>query len=81
MIKIGYLGDGPWAHKAFHRLIQDKTIEIKFVTVRYDKQDPELVALAEDNHIPVEIYKNINSDEFLDRVLKYGCGFVCIHVV
>lgn len=71
MIKIGYFGDGPWAHEAFKRLICDKTMEIKFVTVRYDKRDPELMALAENNHIPVEIHQNINSDEFLDRVSKY----------
>lgn len=71
MMKIGYFGDGPWAHEAFKRLISDKTIEIKFVTVRYDKRDPELMALAEDNHIPVEIHQNINSDEFLDSISKY----------
>lgn len=71
MTKIGYFGDGPWAHEAFKKLIKDKTIEIKFVTVRYDKRDPELVALAKDNHIPVEIHRNINSDEFFDRVSEY----------
>lgn len=71
MMKIGYFGDGPWAHQAFGRLIKDETIEIKFVTVRYDKRDPELVALAEAAHIPVEIHQNINSDEFLDRIAKY----------
>lgn len=71
MMKIGYFGDGPWAHEAFKRLISDKTIEIKFVTVRYDKRDPELMALAENNHIPVEIHQNINSDEFLDSISKY----------
>lgn len=71
MIKIGYFGDGPWAHQAFGRLINDETIEVKFVTVRYDKRDPELIALAEKNHIPVEIHQNVNSDEFLDRITKY----------
>lgn len=71
MIKVGYFGDGPWAHEAFKRLINDETIEIGFVTVRYDKRDPGLMALAEAEHIPVEIHQNINSDEFLDRVSKY----------
>lgn len=71
MMKVGFFGDGPWAHKAFIQLMRDKTIEIKFVTVRYDKRDPELMALAEKNYIPVEIHQNINSEEFLGRIAKY----------
>lgn len=71
MIKVGYFGDGPWAHEAFKRLIDDEAIEIRFITVRYDKRDLKLMALAEAEHIPVEIHQNINSDEFLDRVSKY----------
>lgn len=72
MIKIGYFGDGPWAHRAFKRLVKDETIEIKFVTVRYDKQDSELMALAASERIPIEIHQNINSDEFLDKIAKYN---------
>lgn len=71
MMRIGYFGDGPWAHEAFKRLIVDSTIEIKFVTVRYDNRDPVLMSLAEVNHIPVELSQNINSDEFLERIGKY----------
>ncbi len=71
MIKIGYFGDGPWAHEAFQRIIADKTIEIGFVTVRYDSQDPVLVSLAKDAGVPVEIHQNINSDEYLDRIKSY----------
>lgn len=71
MMRIGYFGDGPWAHEAFKRLIADDTIKICFVTVRYDKRDPELVALAEKYKIPVELSENINSEEFLDRIGRY----------
>ena len=46
MMKIGYFGDGPWAHEAFRKLVDDESIEIKFVTVRYDNRDPKLIALA-----------------------------------
>ncbi len=72
MIKIGYFGDGPWAHEALKRLIRDNSIEIKFVTVRYDKRDPELMELAQRNDIPVEIHQNVNSDEFLNKISKYN---------
>ena len=71
MLKIGYFGDGPWAHEAFKKLICDDTIEIKFITTRFDNRDPVLISLAKQNDIPVELSQNINSDEFLNRVEKY----------
>lgn len=70
-MKIGYLGDGPWAHQAFKRIIEDSTIEIKFVTVRYDKQDSVLMELAQKKEIPLELSRNVNSEEFISKVKEY----------
>jgi len=70
-MKIGYFADGPWGHKAFKKIIADSTLEILFVTVRYDKKDAELIRLAEENHIPVELSPNINSAEFVDKIKEY----------
>lgn len=70
-MKIGYFGDGPWAHQAFNKIILDSSLEIAFVMVRYDKQDAVLIQLAEQNNIPVELSRNINSNEFMDRVKRY----------
>ncbi|MBP3505395.1 MAG: methionyl-tRNA formyltransferase [Lachnospiraceae bacterium] len=70
-MRIGYLGDGPWAHKAFENIINDKSMEIAFVTVRYDKQDATLLQLARDNDIPIELSDNINSREFISTVKRY----------
>lgn len=72
MIRIGYFGDGPWAHEAFRKLVRDESVRIEFVTVRYDKKDPLLMMLAEEHGIPIEIHENINSEEFLDTVSKYS---------
>ncbi|MCR5302190.1 MAG: methionyl-tRNA formyltransferase [Lachnospiraceae bacterium] len=72
MITLGYFGDGPWAHRAFEKLVEDSTIRIGFVTVRYDCQDPILIRLAKEQGIPVELSQNINSDEFLNRINKYN---------
>ena len=72
MMKIGYFGDGPWAHEAFNKLIADESIEIKFVTVRFDNRDSKLIDLAEQYDIPVELSENINSDEFLNKIDKYS---------
>ena len=30
-LKIGYFADGPWSHLAFEKLIEDDSIEIKFI--------------------------------------------------
>jgi len=70
-MKIGYFADGPWAHQAFDKLISDSLIEMQFITVRYDNRDTELIKRAEENHIPVELSENINSEEFVNRMKLY----------
>lgn len=70
-MKIGYFADGPWAHRAFDKIIADDSIEIQFLTVRYDKRDAELLRRAEENHIPVELSENINGEEFVQRMRRY----------
>lgn len=70
-MKIGYFADGPWGHKAFEKIMSDDSMEIVFVTVRYDKRDEVLINLAKENYIPIELSENINSKEFISRVEKY----------
>ena len=70
-MKIGYFADGPWAHKAFEKIISDRSIEIAFLTVRFDKRDAVLLQLAEEKNIPVELSSNINSEEFIERITGY----------
>jgi len=71
MIRIGYFGDGPWAHNALEKIINDENIKILFVMPRFDNRDDVLVKIAESHNIPVEFSSNINSTEFLERVKKY----------
>ena len=47
-IKIGYFGDGPWSHQALEKLLDDKTLEVKFVCARNDRPDTVLKAKAEE---------------------------------
>lgn len=70
-MKLGYFADGPWAHKTFERLIQDKTINVDFICVRYDKKDPVLVEKAAEHGIDLLYSTNINSEEFLDKIRRY----------
>lgn len=69
-MRIGYLGDGVWAHRAFELLMADEEIEIAFVTVRYDKMDEVLIRYAKENSIPVVLNKNINCKEYMDEIRK-----------
>lgn len=70
-MKLGYFGDGPWAHEAFKKIAEDKSLKICFVTVRYDKADPDLIELAEKQQIPIEVCENINSEDFMRRIALY----------
>lgn len=71
-MRIGYFGDGKWAHKAFEKIVADAALSIVFVVLRNDKQDVVLRKMAEDKGIPVLVHKNINSWEFLNIVAEYG---------
>lgn len=70
-MRIGYFADGPWAHKAFEKIIKDEALKIVFMTVRYDQQDKVLLNLADRYNIPIELSEDINSREFIDRVKSY----------
>lgn len=72
-MKIGYFADGPWAHKALDMLLQKKYLSVKFICVRYDRQDSVLKAKAKKNHIPLLVNSNVNSKNFINEIKKYDC--------
>lgn len=71
--KIGYFADGPWAHNAFRLLIEDPSISISFVCVRYDSADQTLAELAKQHNIPLLKHQNINSPEFREILTGFNC--------
>ena len=72
-LSIGYFADGPWSHNAFQKIIKDKDITIKFICVRYDTNDQILKQFSEEYNIPYLKHKNINSDEFIDKIKIFNC--------
>ena len=70
-LHIGYFADGPWGHHSFKKIMEDDTLIIDFVCVRYDKKDRVLMELAAEKHIDVLYSKNINSKEFLECLRRY----------
>ena len=71
-ITIGYYADGPWSHQALEKLLQDQSINIAFICARNDNPDPVLRERAAKYNIEYLTHPNVNSDEFLDRIINYN---------
>lgn len=72
-LKIGYFADGKWAHEAFKLLAKDKTLDIRFICVRYDTSDEVLKQISLDYNIDYLRNINVNSEDFINEVKKYQC--------
>ena len=72
-IKIGYFADGPWSHKAFEKIIKDKTIEVKFIVPRTDSIDNTLLNYANKYNIPYHKGVKVNTDVFYALASSYNC--------
>lgn len=70
-MKLGYFADGPWSHKAFEMIINDKRLDILFVVARFSKPDQILKKFAEDNNIDFLVFENINSVSAVSRLKDY----------
>ena len=71
--KVGYFGDGPWAHKALKRLLTLQHVEIMFVCARFSFRDPILREMAQAKNIPFLFEKDINSEVFIDLLRGFDC--------
>lgn len=76
MLKIGYFADGPWSHEAFNRLIDDKSVSIAFVCVRYDTKDATLREYCIKHDIPCLKHENVNSAEFIGCIQPFECDLL-----
>lgn len=71
-LRIGYFADGPWAHKAFEKIVEDTSIEIAFICVRYDHRDEILIQYGQKYGIDVLVEKNINCPKFINKMKIYN---------
>jgi methionyl-tRNA formyltransferase len=72
-LRIGYFGDGPWAHQALDLLGKSELFEIAFIVARNDQPDPVLREYAEKLRVPFLVHPNVNSEEFLKCIAQYCC--------
>ncbi len=67
-MKIGYFGDGVWAHQALDRILESNDIQVVFIVARFDKPDTVLRKYAERLGIAFFLHENVNSSEFVRLV-------------
>lgn len=67
--KIGFFGDGPWAHDSLKKLLQESDIQVVFVCVRFDTPDNILLELANSNDLPAFHLRDVNSEESLQKLI------------
>ena len=67
-MRIGYFGDGPWAHKALDLINKESVIDIVFICARFDNPDQVLKQKANDLGVEFIFEKNVNSDEFIKKL-------------
>lgn len=70
---IGYFADGIWSHNAFMKIVNDERFQIAFIVPRYDSKDETLREFSNKFNIPFIVSKNINSNEFIQKVQAFDC--------
>ncbi len=68
--RIGYFGDGPWAHNSLDLLLKDRGIDIVFICGRFTTKDKILKKKANENGIVFLNVEDINSSKFYSYVEK-----------
>ena len=59
-MRIGFFGDGPWAHLAIEKLGEQSEFDIVYIVARYDNPDPILKMYAAKLNVPFYIFENVN---------------------
>lgn len=72
-LKIGYFADGPWSHKALHKLLVDSSIQVAFICARYDNPDEVLKSEASNFGLEFITSRDINSRDFLTHMVGFQC--------
>lgn len=75
-MRIGYFGDGLWAHLALQKILNNDEMEVVFIVPRFHKPDPVLKKEAEKYRIPFIPYPDVNGIEFLERIKMYDADIL-----
>lgn len=67
-MRIGYFGDGRWAHRAFEGISNSRKLEAAYVVARHNAPDPVLREYAQDLEIPFFSPPDVNDTSFLEEL-------------
>jgi methionyl-tRNA formyltransferase len=70
-LKVGFFGDGPWAHLALDKLTTDITIQVVFVCTRFKEPDKILVEKASKLGIQTLSFQEINHPTAIASISKF----------
>lgn len=76
-MNVGFFGDGPWAHNVIEELSRLSWMNLKFVTPRFDSQDPVLREYAEKLGIPFLVSRNVNGADYMEAIRSWDLD-LCI---
>ena len=72
-MRIGFFGDGPWAHLALAEIIADPLLEPAFICGRHSQHDDELKRIADSEGIAFSAPQAVNQEPFLSFARDSGC--------
>ena len=67
-MRIGYFGDGVWAHRALERIVDDRRFAVVFVAARNESPDLALKVYADRLNVPFLAPPDVNNSEFIETV-------------
>lgn len=70
-MRIGYFGDGPWAHEALDRILAAGEVDVAVIVPRFERQDPVLQKRAIEHGIDFLPMQNVNDPASLARLAAY----------
>ena len=70
LFKIGFFGDGIWAHNVLKLLILDKSIKMCFICARLSTKDKILKKIADKKKIKFFKLRNVNNKKFIEYIKK-----------
>ena len=71
--QIGFFGDGEWSHKILYKLLNDESLNVKFVCPRFINPDQILKKIAFSNKISFLNIKDINSESSVKKLREFNC--------
>lgn len=70
-MRIGYFGDGRWAHRSLEYIIDAPKLRIAYIVARHNNPDPVLKQQADNLNTPFFTPANVNDASFLEELATF----------